>query len=181
MPSGTITHEFTPGDKVWVIYSQASDALVTNLSRSGCSPLMDGSGVVEGKVTYYRVDVLLTETKEWYGVTIKGSTSTRDFNIADIFPSLTHALVEYENRLSTGVGEASTRVRQFVYESEVPAEIHAVVHNFGFQDVIVQVYGKNGEKVNPLSIVLQDQNTAIIDFGMPYECKVVVVGKVNYS
>jgi hypothetical protein len=181
MPGGTLTYEFGPSDKVWVIYNQAGDGHTTSLSRTGCDTAMDSASVQEGKVIYYRADVLMTETKEWYGVNIKGGSSTRDFAVTDVFPTLNHALVEYENRLA-GPEENSSRVRQFVYNSTVPATVHAITHNFGLKEVSLQVYGEDGYKINPENIILQDENTAIVEFDQSaINCTVIVTGEMDYS
>lgn len=100
MAGGTITYEYGPSDEVWVIYSQTSTQRASMNSRAGCAPNIDGDGIKQGSVVYYKATVLKTETTEVYGINIAGTSTTRDFNVADVFGSLSEALVEYESRLS---------------------------------------------------------------------------------
>lgn len=177
----TIIYEFDPGDMVWVIYNQSASMQKSNYSRTGCASAMDATGVSEGKVVYYRADVLLTETKEWYGISMKGADTTRDFNVADVFETIEHAMYEYERRLG-GAGTLPNKVSQMVYDSVAPSTSHIVEHNFGFAEVSVEVYNTSGFKVVPTDVILQDENTVVVNFGTDsIDCKIVVTGRMNYS
>lgn len=181
MASGTLQYEFGPGDTVWVIYNQADCFPTSTSSRCGNPPLADTMSVREGTVIYYSADVLTTGLNEKYGVLLKNSDSTRDFNVEDVFATVTHALVEYENRIS-GTTDDSTRVNQVTYESETPSISHIVTHNFGIADVSVEVYNTSGFKIVPSDIVLHDENTVIVNFeNVAINCKVVVTGRKDYS
>lgn len=181
MTTGIITHEFMPGEDVWVIYNQVGEISKSSFSRGGCPPRLDGSGIYEGKTVYYRADRLLTQLKEWYGVNLKGSDSTRDFNVLDVFPTHTHALVEYENRLVGSDVQNSIRINQMVYESESANTTHLVTHGFGIEDVGVEVYDASNHKIVPNSVILYDANNVIVEFNDPQDCKVIVVGEKDYS
>jgi len=85
--AGTINYLYDPNQGVFVI-------------TEACEETTGVIAVREGVVKFVRGDVLTTGTTITYGVSLNGQSGNREYDEADVFPTLATAVAEYEIRLA---------------------------------------------------------------------------------